>query len=115
MFNEQDEAGIGVIIHNPKGKVMVALFEKIKKPSTVEILELLAAKKAVQFSFKMSFNKSFIEGDSKSVIRSLRYGGFEKSQGGHLIKDILFTVNSFQSIYFSHVVRQDNAVAHALT
>ena len=38
----------------------------------------------------------------------------ENLQGGHLIKDILFTVNSFQSISFSHVVWQGNAVAHAL-
>nr|POF12586.1 hypothetical protein CFP56_20069 [Quercus suber] len=71
MFNEQDEAGIGVIICNSMGKVMAALSEKIKKPPTVEILELLSAKQVVWFSFKTGFNKSVIEGDSESVIRSL--------------------------------------------
>ena len=93
---------------------MVALFEKIQKPPSTEILELLATKRAVRFSLETGFNKSVIEGDSESVIRSLRHGGYENSLGGHLIKDIFFTVNSFQSISFSHVVWQSNAIAHAL-
>lgn len=95
MFNERDEAGIGVIIRNSRGEVMVTLSEKIQKPSSVEILEQLAAKRAVRFSLETSFNKSIIEGDSESVIRSLMHGGYENSLGGHLIKDILFIVNSF--------------------
>ena len=114
MFNERDKAGIGVIIRNPKGEVMAALSEKIQKPPSAEILELLAAKRAMRFSLETGFNKSVFEGDSELVIKSLRHGGYENSLGGHLIKDILFTVNSFQSISFSHVVRQSNAVAHAL-
>ena len=47
MFNERDEAGIGVIIRNPRGEVMAAFSEKIQKPHSAEILELLAAKRAV--------------------------------------------------------------------
>ena len=47
MFNERDEAGIGAIIRNPKGEVMAAPSEKIQKPHSAEILELLAAKRAV--------------------------------------------------------------------
>ena len=114
MFNERDEAGIGVIIRNPRGEVMAALSEKIQKPPSTEILELLATKRAVRFSLETGFNKSVFEGDLELVIKSLRHGGYENSLGGHLINDILFTVNSFQSISFSHVVWQSNAVAHAL-
>lgn len=43
MFGESDEAGVGVIVHNSKGKVKAALAEKISKPPPVEALELLAA------------------------------------------------------------------------
>ena len=32
MFGESDEAGLGVVIQNSKGEVLVALFEKIQKP-----------------------------------------------------------------------------------
>ena len=33
MFSESDEAGLGVVIQNSKGEVLVALFEKIQKPT----------------------------------------------------------------------------------
>ena len=105
MFGESDEAGIGVVIRNSKGEVMSAFLEKIQKPTMVEALELLVAKQATCFSLKTSFTNFVLEGDSKSVIRFLRFGGWEKSQGGHLIKDILSFVNSFQSISFSHIIR----------
>ena len=67
---------------------MAALSEKIQKPATVEVLELLATKRAVCFSLETSFINSVLEGGSESMIRSLRFGGWENSQGGHLIKDI---------------------------
>uniref|UniRef100_A0A7N2MJM2 Uncharacterized protein n=1 Tax=Quercus lobata TaxID=97700 RepID=A0A7N2MJM2_QUELO len=44
MFEEFDEAGIGVVIRNSNGEVRDALSEKIKKLPTVEILELLNVK-----------------------------------------------------------------------
>ena len=114
MFGKSDEAGICVFIRNSNGEVRAALSEKIKKPPIVEILELLAAKRAVLFSLETGTMKSVIEGDAETVIRALQYGGWERAQGGHLIKDISAIKNSFQSISFSHVGRQGNAVAHAL-
>ena len=114
MFGESDEAGIGVVIRNSNGEVRAALSEKIKKPPTVEILELLAAKRAVLFSLETGTMKSVIEGDVETVIRALQYGDWERAQAGHLIKDISALKNSFQSISFSHVGRQGNAIVHAL-
>ena len=46
MFNEFGEAGIGVVVRNSVGEVKVTLAEKIRKPPTVEVLELLAARRA---------------------------------------------------------------------
>ena len=114
MFGKSDEAGICVVIRNSNGEVRAALSEKIKKPPIVEILELLVAKRAVLFSLETGTMKSVIEGDAETVIRALQCGGWERAQGGHLIKDISAIKNSFQSISFSHVGRQGNAVAHAL-
>lgn len=86
MFRESDEASIGVVIRNSNGEVMAALFEKIKKPPTMDILELFATKRAVYFSLKIDFTKSVFEGDAEFVIKSLQCGGWEKAQGGHLNK-----------------------------
>lgn len=49
MFDESDEVRIGIVVRNSIGKVMAALSEKIHKPPSIEILELLAAKHVVKF------------------------------------------------------------------
>jgi len=46
MFDESDEAGLGVVIRNSEGQVMATLSEKIKKPPSIVTLELLAARRA---------------------------------------------------------------------
>ena len=64
MFSESDEAGIGVIIQNSDGEVMVTLSKKIQKPSYVEVLELLAVRQAMSFTLELGFINSTFEGDS---------------------------------------------------
>ena len=66
------------------------------------------------FSLETDTTRVVLEGDSASVIKAIQLGGWDFAQGGHLIHDISTLKNSFQSISFSHVVRQGNAVAHAL-
>ena len=114
MFGESDNAGIGVVIRNHEGKVLAAFSEKIAKPPTVEILELLAARRAIVFTAESGYENLVCEGDSESVVNSLKRPGMENSRGGHLIKDIVSLSNSLVSISFAHVRRQGNAVAHAL-
>ncbi|XP_075641969.1 uncharacterized protein LOC142613491 [Castanea sativa] len=114
MYGESDKAGIGVVIRNSEGQVLAALSEQIVKPPTVEILELLAARRAVTFTAELGHAQFVCEGDSESVVNSLKGSGMENSRGGHLIRDIISQSNSFQSISFAHVGRQGNAVAHAL-
>ena len=114
IFSESDEVGIGVVIRDGRGEVKAARSEKIKKPPTVDVLELLAAKQAMNFSLETDTTRVVLEGDSASVIKAIQLGGWEFAQGGHLIHDISTLKNSFQSISFSHVVRQGNTVAHAL-
>ena len=53
MLGEVDEAGIGMVICNSLGEVMTALSEKIQKPPSMEILELLAVRRAVRFTLEV--------------------------------------------------------------
>ena len=77
MFNESDDAAIGVVTLNSAGKVMAALSEKTQEPPSVMWCELLAARRAVQFTIEMGFRLSSFEGDSETVINSLIKGGME--------------------------------------
>ena len=114
MFNESNEAGIGVVIRNCKGEIMVALSEKIQKPQSVVALEMLAARRAVLFARECGIQQSSFKGDSEFVINSLRHGELLHSSIGYLLKDTMSYASSLQSFSFSHVSRQGNYVAHAL-
>ena len=77
MFGEFDEAGIGVVIWDGRGEVKATLSKKIKKPPTVDVLELLAAKRAITFSLETNTTRVVLEGDSASVIKAIQLGGWE--------------------------------------
>ena len=95
LFGESDEAGLGVVIRNSEGEVMVAPSEKIMKPSTVETLELLAARCAVAFFLEVGSQNSNFKGDSVSIINSLKDRDMSNSHGVHIIKGIVSYANSF--------------------
>ncbi|KAL0004665.1 hypothetical protein SO802_012226 [Lithocarpus litseifolius] len=75
MFCESDEAGVGVVVRNSSGVVVAALTEKIRKPPSVEVLELLAARRAALFSDELGLDRVIFEGDSEQVIKALQWGG----------------------------------------
>ena len=50
MFNESDEAGIGVVVRDPSRQVLATMAEKIHKPHSIECLEMLAATHTVIFA-----------------------------------------------------------------
>ena len=114
MYCESEEAGVRVIVQNSFGEVKATLVEKIRKPPSVEALELLATKRAALFSQELGLDRVIFEGDSEQVMKALQWGGWDLASACHLIRDIICIVNSFVSTSFSHVCRQDNMVAHAL-
>ena len=114
LFGESDCAGLGVVVYNSEGAVLAALSEKIMKPQSAELVEILAARRAVLFSSELGFHNSIFEGDSSSVIKLLQDRCSSHFQGGHILKDIMSHLDYFVSCSFSHVGRQGNAVVHAL-
>ena len=72
MFEVNGNAGIGIIFQNSRGEVMVALTEKIPKPSSVEVLEMLAMRRAVKFVQEIGSHDSVFEGDSLVGIKPLQ-------------------------------------------
>ncbi|KAL0006445.1 hypothetical protein SO802_014006 [Lithocarpus litseifolius] len=53
----------------------MAAMSKILKPPLVEILELLATKRAMIFTVETGFHQAVIKGDVESIIKSLHGGG----------------------------------------
>ena len=69
VFEESGEAGIGVVVRNGNGVVLAALSEKIPYPGTVELVEILATRRAVRFIVELGMAQSIFEGDSEIEVR----------------------------------------------
>lgn len=69
----------------------MSLSDKIPNPSLVEIVELLAARRAVMFVQKVGLGNSIFRGGFKTVINSLWNGDILQST---VVKDALSFVNS---------------------
>ena len=64
-----------------------ALSEKILMPSSVEVLEMLATRRAVIFANELGFKDVCFEGDVEGVVRSVREDDSSNALMGHLVKD----------------------------
>lgn len=73
VFDDLNSAGIGVVVRNSQGDIMAALSEQIPMPSSVLMLETLAARRAVLFIHELGFNSSSFECDSEVSINALRH------------------------------------------
>ena len=104
-----------MVIRNNEGQVLVALSEKVMMPATVEILEMLAARKAATFARDLRFSQVCFEGDAELVVKCLQSGSVSNALVGHLAKDFMSIRGYFQSLSIIHVRQQGNKVAHALT
>ena len=92
----------------------VAISEKILMSSSVEVLEMLAIRRATIFANELGFKDVCFEGNAEGVVRSIREEDSSNALMGHLVKDFKFIAGLFQTHSISHVRQRDNNVAHAL-
>ena len=104
-----------MVIRNETGEVMASLAEKVNQPSGgVEVIEAMAAKRAILLAAELGFQQCVVEGDSEIVFKALSRECSDRSSFGHVIKDCKSIMGLLQPYYFSHVKRKDNGVVHAL-
>ena len=89
-------------MHNSSGEVLATLSEIIPLPSSIVALETIAARRAVRFVRELGFSGTILEGDSREVISAIKKQSFQHPVVGHLVKDIVSSVNMFQYYSFSH-------------
>lgn len=69
MFNENDEPGIGIVARNSLGQVIAAMAEIIQKPHSVEVLEMIAARRAVSFIHEIVYISPILKAIQRLVSR----------------------------------------------
>lgn len=64
VFGADQEAGIGVVLRNNDGRVLVAMSERVMMLVSVEVLEMLVARRAALFARDLGFRQVCFEGDA---------------------------------------------------
>ena len=113
-FSETKMTGLGVLIRDEKGQVMVAIRKKIHTPLDALAAEAKAMEISIQFTWDMGFREVTFETDSNHLCKILQ-GKVEADYSVETIcESILMQVGSFRFVHFSHVKRQGNKPAHIL-
>ena len=113
VFQEKN-AGLGIIIRNDHGLVMAALTQVIPLPTSVEMVEVLAARRALIFAKELTFDHIILEGDSDIAICAMTSDVFLAASFGHILLDIKALATHFRHVVFRHTRRQGNKVTHNL-
>nr|POE67813.1 putative ribonuclease h protein [Quercus suber] len=113
-FGSKNLAGLGGVIRNDKGLILAAFTHTIPLPTSVEMVEVLAARSALSLAKELCLNKVQLEGDSEVIVNALSRGGMDSSSFGHIVKDINILSSDFLCVSFSHSRRLGNKLAHCL-
>lgn len=115
IFSKSSLASIGVVIRDSCGNVIAAFSQKILLPLSIDLVEALAASRAVSSARELCISQMESEGDSKRVITAINNRVPSKKLFGHVIEEIWLLADSFQKCRFGHVKRKGNQLAHCLT
>ena len=64
MFKDRKLAGLGGVIRNDYGLIMAAFTQTIPLPTSIEMVEVLAARSALVLAKELCLNQVLLEGDS---------------------------------------------------
>ncbi|KAG2726715.1 hypothetical protein I3760_01G126500 [Carya illinoinensis] len=107
-------SGLGAVLRDHTGKVLMAVSQPALEVGGSEPLELMAIFRGLQMCATMGIPKILVESDSLLCIEGLQYNNMHQSLLGGLYMEIQSLVSRFVCCDFSHVYREGNQVAHRL-
>ena len=113
LFKDIGKVGLGVVIRNNQGQAIASLSEQIPLPFSSDVVEALAAARAISFARELGCFSFILEGDSDVVIKTLISEEESLSPCGHILTSAKANTDVSCSIIFSHVRRIGNFVKHA--
>ena len=86
--------------------------ETFHLPFSVAVVEVIAARKALQFAKDIGLSSIILEGDSKIAIDGLKSMNSFLNEYGHLLVEAKEVADQMDAVEFQHVPRQANKSAH---
>ncbi|XP_010678557.1 uncharacterized protein LOC104894089 [Beta vulgaris subsp. vulgaris] len=110
----EGRVGMGVVARDCDGRVLFAASRRVRAHWPVEIAEGKALLMAVRLAKRFGYDNVVLESDSKVLISRLSKAMVYFSDLDAVLEDILMSSSCFNSLFWSHVKRDGNVVAHHL-
>ena len=103
-----------MVIRDIAGMAIATLSQKVHGSHTAEMIEALAARRAIIFAKEIGIDDVEVEGDAENVINDLHSNDPIHTPYGLVLEDAKVLIQAFQRVSLSHTRRNGNSVAHAL-
>ena len=114
LSNADNKSGIGVVVWDCRGEVIVSLVQQLDQAYQPVEIEAMATCKAVEFGSELGFHRAIVEGDSVLVMKALTCKDNGLAPYAHLINYMSLFSGSFSELSYSHIRRDSNKVTHSL-
>ncbi|XP_042958205.1 uncharacterized protein LOC122293812 [Carya illinoinensis] len=96
LFFDLRKVGVGVVLTNEKGKVLVTVSKAEHELNEPELVELLAMLRGLQFSLHLGLSKIVLESDSLLMLKALSTNEDSLSIQGNLLKEVRSLLSHFE-------------------
>ncbi|XP_042980029.1 uncharacterized protein LOC122310214 [Carya illinoinensis] len=113
-FPEHSVAGIGVVLRDQYGEVVVACSKVEKDVSSDEFIEAVALLRGLQLCIQWGVPKIMLETDCLVLVNALNENSICLTDFAFILQDIRRLMVGFKEVKVVHVNRLGNLVAHRL-
>ncbi|KAF5472300.1 hypothetical protein F2P56_009031 [Juglans regia] len=114
VFGELHKAGVGVVLRDEAGKVILAASKVEFEVNNTEAIEMLAIFRALQLCTSMGIHRLIMESDCLMDIQVLNNELVSDAMLTPFVSEIRKVLRVFVECKFQHVYREGNQVAHIL-
>ena len=114
VFSGLNKSGFGAIICNEKGEFMAAMAATGSEVFCSEEAELIACRKAIEYTMDVGFSELVIEGDNSSAMTAISTLKIDQSLLGNVVGDIQHLIRNLLWVRIDCVRIGGNLVAHVL-
>ncbi|XP_042965938.1 uncharacterized protein LOC122299618 [Carya illinoinensis] len=111
---KEGKVGIGVVIRDEEGEVLVATGEQMNYMTDAAIAESFALRKALEVCRDLNFNNVWFEGDAQNIVNAVNTETEDMSRYGSVIEDVKNLLKGRKKWRVSFVFREANEAAHVL-
>ncbi|XP_021749725.1 uncharacterized protein LOC110715453 [Chenopodium quinoa] len=113
-ISDEGCVGLGVIARDSRGRVLFSIVSRVRARWEPLIAESKAALFGLRKVRDQGYNDVILEADCLQLVSKIKKNTFSLASVDCVLEDIIAVSSNFSSIFWSHVKREGNFVAHHL-